>query len=206
MAKRKTVTVLESEMGKVQIPADMITRPAIQALIAPQVAALDAIGAEMICTCGPGEGCTSCAASFSAEPDPGPSEVEVQQMLEARDRSDAPESPLAAPLSHDLPEQTPLPPSNPEGRHALDISPINSKIVVTDEGAVLATPISVGKLPKTDPANRLPTGARITKRAEMVFDSWQLSPAEDHPTQTYATAGEAIRNFVNDFHPHGLHS
>lgn len=135
-----------------------------------------------------------------------PSELEVQQMLEARDQSNDPQGPLKASATPDLPIPAPSTPTNPEAPHALDVAPIGSKVVVTDEGAVLATSFSVGKLPKTDPANKLPPGAKITKRAEQVFDSWQLSPAEDYPLQTYATAAEAIKNFVNDFHPSGLHS
>lgn len=131
------------------------------------------------------------------------SELEVQQMLEARDNSGDPQGPLAAPPE---PEQPPAVPSAPTGPHALDLAGISSKIVVTEEGAFLATPDGVNKLPKTDAANKLPVGARIQKKAEMLFRSEQLSPAEDHPAQTYESAREAIQNFVNDFHPSGLHN
>lgn len=131
------------------------------------------------------------------------SDREVEQMLEARDRSGDPQGPLAAPPE---PEQPPAVLPAPTGPHALDLAGISSKIVVTEEGAFLATPEGVNKLPKTDAANKLPVGARIQKKAEMLFRSEQLSPAEDHPVQTYESAREAILNFVNDFHPSGLHN
>lgn len=143
------------------------------------------------------------------ESDAEPSELEVQQMLEARDRSNDPQGPLEAPSE---PEQTPAVDEvaraeelaqrllNECAPHALDLAGISSKVVVTEEGAFLATPGGVNKLPKSDAANKLPTGAKITKKAEMIYESWQLSPAEDHPAQTYESAREAIQNFINDFH------
>lgn len=135
-----------------------------------------------------------------------PSELEVQQMLEARDRSNDPQGPLSAPPGPEVPAAVELPPSNPEGPHALDLAPVNSKVVVTEEGAFLAGPDGVNKLPKKDAANKLPVGARIQKKAELLYRSEQLSPAEDHDPQVYESAREAIQNFINDFHPSGLHA
>lgn len=88
----------------------------------------------------------------------------------------------------------------PDSLHALDSSPVNSKIVVTDAGPILATPDFETLLPKGDPAHRLPVGARIIKRAEGIFQSIQLSPAIDHPVLVTATAIAAIAQFVPHFH------
>lgn len=98
-------------------------------------------------------------------------------------------------------------PDAPDVRHALDLAPINSKIVVVKrEGesgmiAVLATPDGAHPLPKGDPAHRLPDGARIRKIAEGSFIAEQLSPAVDHPRLETVTASDAIGRFVDHFHP-----
>lgn len=92
------------------------------------------------------------------------------------------------------------------GEHALDLAPPNSKIVVTSNGAVLATPDGPRLLPKTDPANRLPVGARILKQRHgegFRYRSTQMSATEDHADIFAETAGQAIGEFLNHFHPSG---
>lgn len=50
--------------------------------------------------------------------------------------------------------------------HELDLSPVNSKIVVTEDGAYLATPDGVTKCPSDSIEARLPQGTKINKLAE----------------------------------------
>lgn len=89
----------------------------------------------------------------------------------------------------------------PDSLHALDSAPVNSKIVVVEgDGAILATPDFHTRLPDGDPAHKLPVGARIVKRAEGIYQSIQLSPAEDHPLLVTASARDAIAQFVPHFH------
>lgn len=90
--------------------------------------------------------------------------------------------------------------------HPLDLAHVGAKMVVTTEGAMLATSEGVLALPKTDPANRLPVGAKVLKTAKDEYISDQLSANISYPARTYGTASEAIRNFVEDFHPLGLHN
>ena len=88
----------------------------------------------------------------------------------------------------------------PDSLHALDAAPVNSKLVKTDEGAFLATPDSVTRLPDGDPAHKLPEGAKILKRAADAYWSIQLSPAEDRPVLVTTTAMDAIAQFIPHFH------
>jgi hypothetical protein len=88
----------------------------------------------------------------------------------------------------------------PDSLHALDSAPVNSKIVVVDTGAIMATPDFEIRLPDGDPAHALPIGARIIKRADGIYQSVQLSPAEDRPLLITATAADAIARFVVHFH------
>lgn len=88
----------------------------------------------------------------------------------------------------------------PVSLHALDTSPVNSKIVVTEQGAILATPDFVGCLPEGDIAHALPEGARIQKIREGVFRSVQLDPAHVFDALLTGTATEAIDGFLAHFH------
>lgn len=97
-------------------------------------------------------------------------------------------------------EPAPTAPSAFEA-HALDEAPVNSKIVRTRESAVLATPERVVDLPKTDPASRLPEGARIAKRSEHRYEAEQLNAGVTLPMLVTTTAAEAIAGFVQHFHP-----
>lgn len=118
----------------------------------------------------------------------------------AEDITESPADPLDGPESDYLPipEQVPA--------HPLDLAHVGAKMVVTTEGAMLATKDGVSPLPKTDPANRLPVGAKVLKTAKDEYMSDQLSANISYPARIYGTASEAIRNFVEDFHPLGLHS
>jgi hypothetical protein len=99
------------------------------------------------------------------------------------------------------------PPSEPAPEvHALESAPVNSKLVVVEDGqkhrkAVLATPSGAEFLPEGDPAHALPLGARIHKAADGKYVATQLSPALDFPDATFATASEAIAGFIPHFHP-----
>lgn len=119
---------------------------------------------------------------------------------------ESPAVPLAAP---------PLPPAAPQKPeqapalvfvHPLESAPLNSKIVVTAVGAVLAGPPGHSMLGKQDPAQKLPEGAKITKmliEGKVRYLSTQLSPVQDFPDKTYENVAEAISNFLQDFHPSG---
>jgi hypothetical protein len=91
-----------------------------------------------------------------------------------------------------------LPPSPP--LHALDLAPVNSKIVATLGGAVLATPERVELLPPGDPAHRLPEGAKIQKVAEHVYRASELRSFYGHDAKDYETATAAIQDFLTHFH------
>jgi hypothetical protein len=128
------------------------------------------------------------------EPEEELSILEVQNLMEERDRAAQPIKPV--PVAEYLEAALPVVP----GLHALDSAPVNSKIVVVEQGAVLATP-SDGPvlLPKTDRAHKLPEGAKITK-THAGFRAEQLSAVIDRPVMLYATAGEAIDGFLAHFH------
>ena len=66
--------------------------------------------------------------------------------------------------------------------HALDTAPTNSKIVVTDRGAVLATPDVVKRLPDGDPAHKLPRNVKIHKLGTGHFRA--SIPTSDGPNET----------------------
>lgn len=86
----------------------------------------------------------------------------------------------------------------PAGLHALDLAPVNSKIVVTEEGAMLATPQGVTVLDDADTASRLPDGARIRKTA----DGYIADQIGDNatPALVTTTADDAIDRFRFHFH------
>lgn len=128
------------------------------------------------------------------------SELEVQQMMERLDREKA-----AASMPATVAPETVVAVEAP-AIHALDLAEVNSKIVVTEEGAFLATPAGVTLLEKSDPASRLPRDARIRKVGDGEFLSTQMSATEVYPDRTDTTALGAIRAFVEHFHPHGLQS
>ena len=50
--------------------------------------------------------------------------------------------------------------------HELDLCPVNSKIVVTEDGAYLATPDGVTKRPSDSIEARLPLGSKVNKTAD----------------------------------------
>lgn len=120
------------------------------------------------------------------EPDPIPDPVTEPEAIPEPEPVVAAMEPVAAAV--------------PESRHALDLAPVNSKIVVTEDGAVFVTPAEVRTLPKDDPASKLPSGARILKLGEGSYRSVQLSPADDRPALLTASAHEAIAGFVAHFH------
>lgn len=127
--------------------------------------------------------------------DPEPSELEVEQMLERMDRQDAGLTPTKPEL-----EPEPVVIADPGAPHALDLAPVNSKIVVTEDGAMLATPAGVSVLPKHDPASRLPKGARIIKGDPVTFIASQLSATVFVKPKNYRSAAEAIADFQGYFH------
>ena len=53
--------------------------------------------------------------------------------------------------------------------HELDLAPVNSKIVVTSNGAVFATPDRVRKAEKTSIEGKFPEGTKIHKLAEGMY-------------------------------------
>lgn len=118
---------------------------------------------------------------------------------------DLTEPPIEAPAAPPEPEQPPAPPPG----HALDLAPVNSKIVVTVEGAFLAGPDGPVALEKTDPANRLPVGAKIIKTRDgfgiVAYVSTQLSPVQHSEPGVYPSTLQAIKAFVEHHHPTGLH-
>lgn len=119
------------------------------------------------------------------------------------------EAPALAPVTVPVERETVIPTTIEGGAtpHMLDAAPIGSKIVVVrlEGGAVLArfaNPLAdVTTLPKSDPASKLPAGARIVKSAEDMYVAMQMDPAEDYPPLVTKTAGEAIAGFVAHFHP-----
>lgn len=134
--------------------------------------------------------------------DPEPSLVDVERMLEERDFSGKPDAPLGA--APPIPEP-PAAPEIPAGElHALDLAPLNSKIVVTEDGALLAGSNGVSLLPKHDPASKLPRGARIQKLGTDRFVAVQLSATVTVADLETTTAAEAIRRFLPHFHPGGF--
>lgn len=119
--------------------------------------------------------------------------------------------PIPTPIEIPPPILEPQPapePTVPEGPayepHALDLAPVNSKIVVVrDSGrtfALLATPDGVSELPEGDPAHLLFEGARIQKLGESLFRSQPVSSetAVDSPT-----AHEALSTFMRHFYQDG---
>jgi len=118
------------------------------------------------------------------------------------------EAPALAPVTVPVERETVIPTTEePIGRHVLDAASIGSKVVVVrvEGGATyarLADPATgIVTLPKSDPAAKLPAGARIVKSAEDLYVAVQMDPAEDYPPLVTKTAGEAIAGFVAHFHP-----
>lgn len=120
-------------------------------------------------------------------------------VVEGDDLSPAPSAPLGevAPTQ----EVEAPPPVQLESSHALDAAPINSKIVVTEDGAVLALPDDFKVLPPSDIASALPRGARIRKDGHRTYVATQLNATVSYPERTYGSASEAIQDFVVHFHP-----
>ena len=89
--------------------------------------------------------------------------------------------------------------------HPLELAPINSKIVVTADGAFLGGPEPTVQLERKDIANRLPVGAKIVKilglEGQVGYMSTQLSPALPSDPKFYESVAEAIQNFPADHHP-----
>lgn len=137
--------------------------------------------------------------------DSEPTELEVQQMLEAQDTADAlaAATPIRPVKIIDTGYQIGETPAA-AGAHALDLVAVNSKVVVCESDgekfAVLATPNGPIRLPKGDPAHRLPVGARIVKTAQGQYTATQLSPTLDRPPLVTETALEAITGFIAHFH------
>jgi hypothetical protein len=88
--------------------------------------------------------------------------------------------------------------------HAIDLAPINSKIVVILEQnvprAMIATPSGVETLPEGDIAHKLPAGARIQKLAADRFEAMQLGATVVQPLLVTASGTEAIAAFIGHFH------
>ena len=92
--------------------------------------------------------------------------------------------------------------------HALDSAPKNSNVTVNmhvPEGKIawLTTTGDDGRitrLPKTDPAMRLPEGAFIRKEGDHKFHAQQLGGGTDAPDLYTETAAEAISRFMTHFH------
>src|SRR5512146_703268 len=87
------------------------------------------------------------------------------------------------------------------GSGLLDRDKISARIVVTDQGAIYAQDERMWILPKTDPASRLPIGAKFRKTKDGKIIARQLNPSEDHPDLVTATVGEGIAQFNRHFHP-----
>jgi hypothetical protein len=128
----------------------------------------------------------------------------LESELGAVEGEDLTESPQEAPAAPQTAEQSPA----VVFPHPLEFAPVNSKIVVTTDGAFLGGPDPTVELSKTDPANRLPVGAKIVKIVTdegVGYLSTQLSPTIPSEPRLYKSALEAIRSFTEDHHPRGLH-
>jgi hypothetical protein len=114
-----------------------------------------------------------------------------------------PAMPLASPPKPELPVEAPKAPSKPERppMHPLDAAPMNSKIVVLSDGAVLSTPDGMTTLEKKDPANRLPTGAKISKvlsaEGETLYAAMQLNSKHPDGPSFHGSAVEAIAQYMD---------
>lgn len=100
------------------------------------------------------------------------------------------------------PDET-SPPETPSAIDAFEAAPVNTKLVaVFDDGqtkAVLMSPDGPIPLLLTDPAHRLPDGARIQKTGASEYTATNLL-ATDHPPMVTSSAAEAITGFVRHFH------
>lgn len=92
--------------------------------------------------------------------------------------------------------------------HPLESAPVNSNITVAlhvPEGKIvwLSTTGDDGgviRLPKTDPAMRLPEGAFIRKEGEKKFHAMQNGGGTDAKDLYTESAIDAISNFMKHFH------
>lgn len=86
-------------------------------------------------------------------------------------------------------------------QHALESAPVNSKLVVTVEGAVLVSPDSGEPLVlvRPDPAAKLPVGAKITKvqssEGETLYMAVLLNCERPESPTVHDSVLEAIENF-----------
>lgn len=113
----------------------------------------------------------------------------VETILEST-TDDTPLEPLEAP---EKPERPPM--------HPLEAAPVNSKIVVLVDGAVLSTPDGQEPLSKRDPANRLPVGAKISKiltgKGETLYAAMQLNSKRPAQPSFHDSACEAIGQYMD---------
>lgn len=131
--------------------------------------------------------------------------LELQNMLDNGGEITA----EAAPLSPEIrakPRDHKFMALNVGALHALDLEPVNSKVVVIlDQNkpkALLATPAMLEPkvLPEGDPAHKLPEGARIRKVEEEKYIGEQLNAVEMRPPLVRDTAAAVISEFVKHFH------
>lgn len=122
--------------------------------------------------------------------------------VQGDDLSESTATALAAPPE---PEQ---PPAAASG-HPLELAPVNSKIVVTTEGAILSMPrpetqdvpahTEFATLVRPDPAARLPVGAKISKtlssEGETFYVATLLNSERPEEPSFHGSALEAFEQF-----------
>lgn len=111
----------------------------------------------------------------------------------------SPAVPLEAP---EKPEQAPMRVSG----HPLEDAPLNSKVVVTADGAILSpTNGDLELLDKKDPASRLPVGAKIVKAqtadGDTVYLAMELNCLVAEEPSVHDSALDAILKYP-DLHYH----
>jgi len=80
--------------------------------------------------------------------------------------------------------------------HELDFSPVNSKIVVTEDGAYLATPDGITKQHPDSIEARLPLGTKIHKLAEDQYRG-QLPPEYEGAVAVYDNTNDVLKFLRN---------
>ena len=76
--------------------------------------------------------------------------------------------------------------------HELDLSPVNSKIVITEDGAYLATPDGVTKLGADSIEARLPLGTKIHKLTDQQY-SGKLPPEYDKGLVVFDNTNDVLK-------------